>query len=493
MSDFVVSGFQAVSGSAGLGEVRHPQLPRRAEWEFNLKLYAATGGAPSFARPGRQPDSLSDPHWHQLFEHAIGVSLRPGHTIGCFRNGSQIFPPMLRSIESARRSIEFLFFVYWGGDVAQRFCDALVARAEAGVRVRVLLDGVGSAPMPRAIRRTFDSSPVELRVFHPIPHWKFWGTASRTHRKILVVDGELGFTGGVGIAEEWTGDADRPDRFRDTQFELTGPAVAELRAAFHANWAASGGRLPDPLDVPLGVQAGPQPSSQLDSQSGLFAGSSAGSSVGLSAEARASSVGIDQRSGLPGSSGDGCRRLADVRCGVLAATSAEECSEIALLFQLLVTNARSTLDIVTPYFVPGPALCADLCAAARRGVDVRIMASGRQTDHRLPRWAGHRYYQRLLDAGVELLEYDGTLQHSKALIVDQRIVCVGSPNMNQRSMCLDDEIALIALDRGLADALLDDFGQDCERCRRIDPDQWPSRGLWRRLRARWASIFEAQL
>lgn len=457
MTDFVVFGFQAVSGAAGLSEVRHPRLPQRAEWEFNLKLYAALGGAPSLSRTPRDPDSLSDGHWKMLFEHALGVSLRPGHTIECFRNGKEIFPPMLHAIESAQRSIEFLFFVYWGGDVAQRFCDALVARAEAGVRVRVLLDGVGSAPMPRSIRRRFEASPVELRVFHPIPHWKFWGTASRTHRKILVVDGKVGFTGGVGIAEEWTGEADRADRFRDTQFELTGPAVAELRAAFHANWAAAGGRLPDPLDVPLGAH-----------------GSGRDSSIEKQA------------------SGD-CARLTDLRCGVLAATSAEECSEIALLFQLLVIGARSTLDIVTPYFVPGPALCADLCAAARRGVQVRIMVSGRQTDHRLPRWAGHRYYQKLLDVGVEILEYDTTLQHSKAVIVDRRVVSIGSPNMNQRSMCLDDEIAVLALDRDLADRLLNDFERDCQRCRIIDPEQWPRQGIVRRLRERWASIFEAQL
>ncbi len=465
MTDFVVFGFQAVSGAAGLGEVRHPRLPQRAEWEFNLKLYAALGGAPSLSRPPRDPDSLSDDHWKMLFEHALGVSLRPGHAIERFRNGIEIFPPMLRAIESAQRSIEFLFFVYWGGDVARRFCDALVARAEAGVRVRVLLDGVGSAPMPRSIQRKLESSPVELRVFHPIPHWKFWGTASRTHRKILVVDGAVGFTGGVGIAEEWSGRADRSDRFRDTQFELTGPAVAELRAAFHANWAAAGGRLPDPLDVPLDAQA----------------------------FGRESGRGSGRESSIEKQAAGDRARLADVRCGVLAATSAEECSEIALLFQLLVISARTTLDIVTPYFVPGPGLCADLCDAARRGVQVRIMVSGRQTDHRLPRWAGHRYYQQLLHAGVEILEYDKTLQHSKAVIVDRRVVSIGSPNMNQRSMCLDDEIAVLALDRELADMLLNDFERDCERCRTIDADQWQRRGIVRRLRERWASIFEAQL
>jgi cardiolipin synthase len=351
---------------------------------------------------------------------------------------------MLDAIQAATRSIEFLFFVYWYGDIPDRFCDALIRRAREGVRVRVLFDGVGSKPMSTELQRRFEESPVEINVFHPIPHWKFWGTASRTHRKILVIDGERAFTGGVGIADEWGGNAQDPEHFRETQFEFTGPAVAGLRAAFHGNWANAGGRLPDRLDIPLIDE------SQNTAREGVFA-------------------------------------------GVLASRGAEECTEVALLFQLLAQQAQRTLDIVTPYFVPGEAFADDLALAAERGVRVRVMTCGEHTDHRLSRWAGHRYFERLLKAGVQILEYDRTLLHTKAVIVDQQLCCVGSPNMNQRSLSLDDEVAVVAFDPMLAGELLHDFESDRTDCRSIALDEWTGRGAWPRLREFFASFLEAQL
>jgi len=418
-----------------------PALPRRAEWLFFLEHYAAAGGAPSLATDQVSSNPLGIHDWAQRLEAAVGVVLRSGHKVTPFRNGVEIFPRMLRAIASASVSIEFLFFIYQDGEVAHEICDALIDRAESGIRVKVLLDGFGSKPMPKSIRQKFNESAVDLQVFHPLPQWKFWATDARTHRKILVVDGKLGFTGGVGISHEWSGDAEGPNQFRDTQVSVRGPAVASLRAAFFGNWAAAGGRLPENLDVP---------GHSVPFEGGTWA-------------------------------------------GVLAATGATQWSEIALLFQLLTLHARRTLDIVTPYFVPGPALAADLANAAKRGVDVRIMTSGRNTDQRMSRWAGQRYYSNLLSAGARIFEYDRTLQHVKAVVVDQRMVCIGSPNMNQRSTSQDDEIALLTFDRSLANELRADFKADLSDSRSIDGKKWASRGFIRRARELAASVLEAQL
>jgi len=347
---------------------------------------------------------------------------------------------MLDAIRAARRSIEFLFFIYWGGEIGEQFCDALIERAKAGVRVLVIFDGFGSKPMPRELRERFRASPVQTRTFHPLPHWKFWNSAARTHRKILTVDGIRAYTGGVGIAQEWTGDADGPRHYRDTQFEIQGPAVADFRAEFFQTWAATGGRTPDQLDCPdqLHIPAG-------------------------------------------------------VPAAVIASTGAQRWAEIALMFQCLVRAAQASLLIVTPYFVPGPVLLDELLATAERGVAIRIMTSGAQNDHKLALRAGQRLYVELLEAGVELFEYDRTLLHSKAVVVDRRFCCIGSPNMNQRSQSLDDEIAMIAADPELASELLADFEADLEHCRTIRARQWRHRGFGQRLGERLASMLEAQL
>ena len=293
--------------------------------------------------------------------------------------------------------------------------------------------------MPKRLRKRLERSGVRLRTFHPVPHWKFWGMDARTHRKILVVDGARGFTGGVGIAEEWTGNASDADHFRDTQFEIRGPAVGALRAAFFANWAAAGGSFPDDVHLPPD------------------------------------------------------RPHCGVPAAVVACEGAERWSKASLMFQALTRLADRELHIVTPYFVPGAPLADALAAAARRGASVRIMTSGKNTDHELARFAGQRYYDDLLEAGADILEYDRTLLHTKAVIVDRRLCCIGSPNMNQRSQSQDDEIAVLIDDPDLAESLLGDFIDDRTWCRAIDIDEWRRRGIAQRLREWWAGGMEAQL
>jgi cardiolipin synthase len=378
--------------------------------------------------------------WSALFSHYLGVPMLPGHSIERLLNGREIFPDMLAAIESASRSIELISFIFWRGKISERFCDALIERADRGVSVRVMLDAVGSRWFGNRLLGRLEESAVELRMFSPVPNWKFWRMGSRNHRKILVVDNRVAYTGGVGIADEWDGDADQPDHFRETHFRITGPAVAQMKGAFYANWAGVGGRLPEPLEsLPIHSLNAP---------------------------------------GIP--------------AAVVPSSAAEQWSKTALLFRLLLRGAAESLTLVTPYFVPGQLLASDIANAARRGVETRIFISGRRSDHLVPRWAGRRYYADLLKVGVEILEYDLTLMHTKLVIVDDRLVCFGSPNMNQRSQYQDEEIAVLCQDESLVDTLHRDLDFDRRHCRRIDPDRWAQRPAWQRLLEWAAAPFEAQ-
>jgi len=378
--------------------------------------------------------------WSTLFSHYLGISMLPGHSIERLLNGREIFSDMLATIRSASNSIELMSFIFWRGGVSERFCDALIDRADQGVRVRVMLDAIGSRWLGNRLLSRLEESAVELRVFSPVPNWKFWRMSSRNHRKILVVDNRVAYTGGVGIADEWDGDADHSGGFRDTHFRITGPAVALLKSAFFANWAAIGGRLPEPLES------------------------------------------------LPIHSGD----TGGVAAAVLPSSAAEKWSKTALLFRLLTRAAAESLVLVTPYFVPGALLAQDIENAARRGVRTQIYVSGQRSDHLLPRWAGRRYYASLLEAGAEILEYDLTLMHTKLVIVDERLICFGSPNINQRSQYSDEEIAVLCQDPALVESLAGDLELDRKHCRRIDAEAWRQRSFGQRLLERLAGLIEAQ-
>jgi cardiolipin synthase len=384
---------------------------------------------------------LQSREWSALIRHNLGAQLEPGHDIRRLRNGTEIFPAMLASIRAATHNIEFLSFIFSDGSVAERFSDALIERAKAGVHVRVLLDAVGGKALGNGLITRLKESGVELLVYHPISSWKFWRTTSRNHRKILVVDSRVAYIGGVGVADEWAGNGDRPGSFRDTHFRMTGPTVGQLRAAFFDNWASAGGHLPDPLDrVPV-------------------------------------------------------QNMQDrgIKASVIPSSTASKFSRAALMFQLLIRGACRSLQIVTPYFVPGSSLLQELDRAAKRGVEVRIMVSGKRSDHLLPLWAGRSCYTRLLDSGVSIEEFDLTLLHNKLVIVDECVTMFGSPNMNRRSQSLDEELAVICHDRQLARKLLEDIEADRRQCRQIDAKRWKQRSMALRAAEALASTFSPQI
>lgn len=370
--------------------------------------------------------------YRRALEGTLGIPFTGGNRVEPLVNGCRIFPAMIEAIEGARATIDFLTFIYWQGEVAERVGDALAERAEAGVRVRVLLDSFGAYSIPRSVLERLEAAGAEIAWFRPKLRWRVWQAANRTHRKVLVVDGRVGFTGGVGIAAEWSGDARNPDEWRETHFRLTGPVIDGLRGAFVSNW----------------IEAG--------------------------------RCGFDDEWQLPEAP-----RAGDAWIQVLRTATAVNYSDIATLYRLVIHMAQSRLWVTTGYFVPDDATIDLLCAAARRGVDVEILMPGPHTDSRIARMAGEAAYAPLLAAGVKLYRFQPTMLHAKIVLVDEVLAIVGSANFNHRSMGRDDEIVLSVIHDPTFALLAADFEADRARCRRVDPDTWRRRGVWQRIRE-WA-------
>jgi len=368
---------------------------------------------------------------------ANGVPFTRGNTVEPLRNGDAIFPALLDAIDAAQREIAFLTFVYWQGPIARRIAAALTRAARRGVTVRVLLDAFGSRPMRPRLTRTMERAGATVRQFRPLVRIKVWQDNNRTHRKILVCDRAVGFTGGVGIAQEWCGDARNADEWRDTHFRLRGPVVTTLHAAFAANWIESLPTCDAGRDVPAAVD-------------------------------RLVAIGADPPDGDADGSGA-------VAVQTVASTSGVHWSEAFMVMASAVRLARRSLNITTAYFVPGPALTALLAAAVTRGVRVRVLVPGPHMDKRIARYASHDAFGPLLRAGVEVHCFSPSMLHAKILVVDGRMTVFGSANCNQRSLQKDDEVSLVAVDDALASALNRDFEHDLSRSVRIDPDRWRRR------------------
>lgn len=370
--------------------------------------------------------------YRRALEGTLGIGFTNGNRVQRLVNGVRIFPAMIEAIEAAEQSIEFLSFIYWQGDIAQRFGQVLAERARAGVRVRILLDSFGAASMPVSTLEALRGAGAEIAWFRPIKRWRFWQVDNRTHRKILIVDNRVGFTGGVGIAAEWDGDARNPDEWRETHFRLTGPVIDGLRGAFLSNWVEAGRR---------GFQ---------DRWSMAVP--------------------------LPEADRDGAL------IQVLRTSAAVNYSDIATLFRLVITLAQYRLRITTGYFVPDAVTIDMLCAAAARGVDIEVLMPGPHTDSRVARMAGEDAYRPLLEAGIRLYRYQPTMLHAKILLVDDVVAVSGSANFNHRSMGKDDEIAISIIHAPTFEALANDFDHDRARCHQVTLDEWQQRGLWQRCK-----------
>ena len=376
--------------------------------------------------------------YRTTLEAALGIPFTGGNSVRVLRNGVEIFPAMLAAIRGARQSIEFLTFVYWTGDIAVKFATALAERASAGVSVRIILDAIGAAPMDRSLVRLMQNAGVRIVWFRKPFRWKLWQIDHRTHRKVLVVDGRIGFTGGVGIAEEWEGDARNHCEWRDTHFEVRGPAVHGLRGAFIDNWVEA--------DQPLGPVEVATPEEH-------------GSAL----------------------------------VQVMKGSAAVNWSAIATLFHTLLTMARHRLRIATAYFVPDGMMVRLLVQAARRGVDVEILIPGPHMDERLAELAQEHTYIPMIEAGVRIFTFQPSMMHAKILTVDGRLAAVGSANFNQRSMSKDDELAMLVMDPGVLATLDRQFDEDLERSLELDAGRLRHRGPLRKLESRFVSLFRNEM
>ncbi|MFR9674932.1 phospholipase D-like domain-containing protein [Streptomyces sp. TR06-5] len=362
-------------------------------------------------------------------ERLIGIPATEGNAVRPLRNGDEIFPAMLDAIAAAEHTVDLMTFVYWRGDVARRFAEALAERAESGVRVRVLLDGFGSRPIEEDQLALMRRAGVDVVWFREPTRLSPFKQNHRCHRKVLVVDERLAFTGGVGIAEEWCGNARHPGEWRDTHVEVRGPAVDGLAAAFAQNWAESHDTLFDARD--RFVEADP-----------------AGETV----------IQV-----VRGSAGFGWQ-------------------DMQTLIRVMLESARENFRLTTAYFSPDDDFVELLCAAARRGVTVEILLPGPHTDKRVCRLAGQYHYDELLACGVEIWQYQPTMLHAKVITVDGETSLIGSSNFNRRSLDHDEEVMMAVMDASLTSVLDEHFAEDLRHSERIRPGRWRRRAVVQRAK-----------
>jgi cardiolipin synthase len=378
------------------------------------------------------------------FRRALSALLGPplvhGNDVQILVNGDEIFPAMLQAIRSARQTITFETYIYWSGTMGQAFVDALVERAQSGVKVHVLLDWVGSIKMDEALMDGMRKHGVEVERFHE-PKLKHWGQLNnRTHRKLLVVDGKIGFTGGVGIADQWQGNARHPGEWRDTHYRVTGPVVAQMQSVFLDNWMRATGKvLHGETYFPSLAATGPY-SAQ------MFSSSPSGGSESMQ-----------------------------------------------LMYLLAITAAKKQIDLANSYFVPDALTVQALIDAARRGVRVRVLTPNGHIDAELVRTASRASWGPMLEAGIEIAEYQPTMYHVKGLVVDGFFTSVGSTNFDNRSFRLNDEANLNVLDTNFAIQQQRIFEADWALARKVSLAQWQARPLTDRLLETLAGVFHSQL
>lgn len=367
---------------------------------------------------------ISDDQFLRSMGSLLQPNLEGGNKITIYNNGDQIFPPMLAAIASARRTITFETFIYWSGAIGKRVAEALAERARAGVRVRVVLDWFGSSRMDREVIRMLEDAGVQVERYHPIRWYSMRRLNNRTHRKILVIDGYIGFTGGVGIADQWLGDARNKEEWRDIHFRIEGPAVSQLQRAFMDNWLKGHSRVLHGDDY------------------------------------------------FPHLNEHG-----DIDAQIFMSSPSEGSESARLMFLLSIASAARSLRIATAYFVPDTLTVQTLADAAERGVKVQIIVPGEHIDKSIVRRASRARWGELLEAGVEIHEYQPTMYHCKMMIADNLWLSVGSANFDNRSFRLNDEANLNVYDAAVASRLAEAFDHDLTRARRINYEEWKNRPL----------------
>jgi cardiolipin synthase A/B len=402
----------------------------RVRWHGAAWLIVAALGvgcsSPEVERT-RSAVELGDPSFHATLEAYAGVPIVSGNDVRVLLNGDRIFPALVATIRSARASITYAQYFFEEGPVADDVVGALAERCRAGVRGHVLLDGVGTVSMPARHIDALKAARCEVRTFRPLRPWALRRANNRNHRRILVVDGRVGITGGSGVSRKWMGNGLTADHWRDTDVRIEGPAVEWLQAAFVENWLET-------TKEALGGDA-------------YFPR-------------------------LP--------RRGSVAAQVVRSSPAGGSFAMYSTLLLALNSAQRSIRITNPYFLLDDAMRDIIIERLRRGVAVDVLVPG-TIDHKFVRQASRATWGPLLKAGVKIYEYRPALLHSKTIVIDGVWATVGSTNLDNRSFAMNDELNVIMYDGDVGRQFEDIFAADLRHARRITYDEWRRRGVTARL------------
>lgn len=369
-----------------------------------------------------------------------GSPILPGNRAEILENGDEFFPALLRDIAAARQTVHLETYVWWDGEICVQIADALAAKAREGVEVRLLVDAVGSQKGDDELFERIRDAGGQVAKYHPFSFKDIGLINNRTHRKLAILDGKAAYVFGHGIAQEWTGDGQDAEHWRDTGVRLEGPVVSSVQAVFAQNWVE------ETTEVLVGERYFPP---------------------------------------LP--------HAGTVRAHVTASSPQGGVSQLELLFKLAIATAQKELLIQNPYFIPDGEVVGLLEKAVQRGVDVRIMIPGQVTDSSVVRHAGHRRFEELMEHGVKIYEYQKTLNHQKVMIVDGIWAHVGSTNFDDRSLDINDEASVGLIDPEAAGQLQKAFARDAQDSTLLTLETWRQRSAWHRLVDRVSYTINEQL
>ncbi len=382
-------------------------------------------------------------HSAEFFGSALGLTDPipvAGNKIVLLENGDTYFPAMLAAIRGAKQTVNFASYIFASDHIGHEFRDAFIERARAGVEVRVLLDGIGSGwSLDNSDVRMMQEAGCKFSYYHPVASWRIDRTNRRSHRRVLVVDGKVGFTGGAAFEDKWDGHAQDPKHWRDTQVQIEGPVVNDLQSAFQAHWIKTYGEaLTGAGQFPRLPKAGPQQARVIESHSFSIA-------------------------------------------------------PIPLIQAVTFAAAEQRIWITNPYCTPTADQVRLLSQAARRGVDVRLLLPGPHNDQPLTRSAGRTAYGELLEGGVKIFEYQPTMIHAKTMVADGMFSMVGTSNLDARSSEINEEIDLVIYDEGFGKEMEAAFERDLAQSQPYTLEQFKRRSLWERT-TEWLAIpFRSQL
>lgn len=377
------------------------------------------------------------------FQWVMGAVLTPeivgGNRTQALVNGDEIFPAMLEAIRSAETTITLETYIYWSGDVGSKFTNALIERAEKGVKIKVLLDWFGSSLDDELLDDMRDSG-IDIRRYNP-PRWDTLQKINqRSHRRLLVVDGRTGFIGGVGLSDKWSGDAQDPQHWRDTHFKVVGPVVTQLQSTFIDNWLQTTG------EVLHGIDYLPRLKNEGDQLAHVFSSSPGGGSKSMQ-----------------------------------------------LMYLMSITSATTSIDLSAAYFIPDEVALATMVAALKRGVRIRIIMPGPYMVPKIVTHASRDKWGVLLGAGAELYLYQPTMFHCKVMVVDALWTSVGSTNFDSRSFSINDEANLNVYDAPFANAQVAIFENDLRHSKKVSLEEWQNRSWWERTLDAGAAAVASQL